>query len=371
MSTPAFTVKPTPIGCIAVTMSAEKLPLDEWTQYRFVCTDPGGHDSGPISTNHWTDCDLQPGKTYTYKVCRLLRDGRGSKLSAPATVTLPKSDAPIAKFEQDPRGISDSAIRMTARKNDDQGYLIEYKFTRDDGRSSGWQASRTWTDTGLSKGEKRSYTIAVRDAYGIVTKPVEDRAAIAEDDTPPATYKIGEWQTRPYADLDNKLVMRAMSVTGGLECAQIEREPVEYYFRCDSGNGPDSGWIDTPVFTTPELPDGVYRYLFKIRDTSPQHNETEWSSIETVKISNMTGYHPYRFSDIANLPEGALVSCTGKVIDVAADHYVVESDGVRMNVIPATKSKATDPMYKGKEVTIKGCLWIISGEKQITWAIIV
>ncbi|MCY3024429.1 MAG: DUF6055 domain-containing protein, partial [Planctomycetota bacterium] len=270
-----FLMDPTVAGDTAVVMSAPKGTDDsKWVEYRFTCAGGGGHDSGWISSNRWTDCMLEPGKTYAYTFKMRDKDGNQTPASAPAEVALPKDTAAPegVDFETGPAGISTSAIRMTAKKAKDACGLVEYKFTRDDGKTTGWQSSRSWTDKSLAEGEKHTYTVQARDGWGNVGATSAAKPATARDDTPPARYRTGEWQSLPYATVDNCVAMRAMSVTGEEGCPKIEPDPVEYFFHCVSGNGPDSGWIAKPFFQTPKLPDGTYSFQFKMRDKSPQQN---------------------------------------------------------------------------------------------------
>jgi hypothetical protein len=257
---------------------------------------------------------------------------------------------------------------MTARKAADSRSLVEYEFTRGDGKPSGWQSSPTWTDKGLTEGQSYAYTVRSRDARGSVGQASEPKSAAARDDTPPARYPVGEWQSLPYATLTNCLAMRAMSVTGEEGCPKIEQEPVEYYFHCAGGKGPDSGWIDKPFYQTPPLPDGEYRYQFKIRDKSPQHNETPYSSVEAVVVSPMTGYHEYPLRKLADQPEGTLAVFKGKVTAVEPDAYVVSADGAAVKVMPQTVAGATDAELKGRDVTVRGCIWTCGGQKRVVWA---
>jgi hypothetical protein len=201
-----------------------------------------------------------------------------------------------------------------------------------------------------------------------VGKPSAARSAVARDDTPPARYRVGEWQTLPYATLSNAVAMRAMSVTGEEGCPKIEPDAVEYYFHCASGKGPDSGWIAKPFWQTPPLADGEYRYQFKMRDTSPQHNETPYSSVEAVVVSPMTGYHEFPPGKVGGQPEGTLVVFTGKVTAVAPDAYTVSSGGAAVKVMPQTVAGATDAALEGRDVTVRGCIWTVSGEKRVVWA---
>ena len=373
-----FLMNPTVVSDQAVAMSAPKgagsnapkgSEESKRVEYYFACTSGGGHDSGWISANWWADCCLKPGTTcaYAFKMRDTL--GNESPASAAAEVAIPKNAASAeADFEAGPAGISTGAIRMTAKKAQNTSGLVEYKFTRDDGKVSEWQSSPTWTDAGLAEGTKHSYAVQARDAWGNVSKASAAKSAVARDDTPPARYKAGEWQSLPYATLDNCVALRAMSVTGEEGCPKIEPEPVEYFFHCVSGNAPDSGWIAKPFWKTPPLADGKYSFQFKIRDRSPQHNETPYSSIEDAMVSSLTGYHECALSKLADQPEGALVSFKGKVTAVQPDAYTVSAGEARIEVQPQTVASATNAELKDRAVTVKGCVWICNGQKRITWA---
>jgi hypothetical protein len=367
-----FLVAPTPAGSRALRMAAPRALLQKgkWVEYAFTCVEGDGHSSGWISSNRWTDCLLEPGKTYAYTFKTRDRHGNESPASPPAKVTIPKgATAPEAVgFAVGPRGIGDSAIRMTAAKAKDACELVEYKFTRDDGKTSGWQSSPTWTDTGLVAGAKHSYSVQVRDGWGNVGRQSAAQSAVARDDTPPARYPIGEWQTLPYATLENCVAMKATSVTGENGCPKIEPEAVEYYFQCAEGKGPDSGWIASPFWQTPPLPDGQYTYRFKIRDKSPQKNETPYSSAETVAVSALTGYHTYAVEKLAALPEGTLVRFTGKVTAVEPTAYVLSGGRATVRAMPKTVGSASDAAIKDRDVTVTGCIWLCGDEKRVVWA---
>jgi len=370
-ATREFLVPPTVAGEAAVVMSAPKGGGDgKWVEYAFTRTAGGARDSGWISTNRWTDCGLERGKTYAYSFRMRDRQGNQTPASAPASVTIPKDTAPPtpAEFALAPVGISDSAIRMVAEKANDACELVEYRFTRDDGKTSGWQAGRAWVDKGLTAGAKHSYTVQARDGLGNTGKPSVPARALARDGQPPARYAVGEWQSLPYATLSNCAAMRAMSVTGRDGCPKIEKDPVEYFFQCVRGGGPDSGWIATPFWKTRPLADGTYVYRFKIRDKSPQQNETPYSSARAVAVSARTGYHEYPLRGLAALPEGTLVTFRGKVTAVAPDHYTVTSGAASIRVRPRTVADATDAKLKGRDVTVRGCLWNVEGRKCVTWA---
>ncbi|HEY3414921.1 MAG TPA: DUF6055 domain-containing protein [Armatimonadota bacterium] len=369
LSTPGFLLKPTVAGADAVVMSAPRPGKDaKGVEYAFVCTGGGGHNSGWTSSTRFTDCVLTPGQTYSY-ACKV-RDGSGNEtpLSAPVKVTIPKPAVPDGAFESEPRGISGTSIRMTARKAPASAGAVEYQFTRDDGHTSGWQSSRTWTDSGLAAGSTHAYRVQARNAWGTVGKASSGKSAVARDDTPPARYKVGEWRTLPYSTLTNTISMKAMSVTGENDSPRIEPDPVEYYFHCVSGNGPDSGWIHTATWQSAPVPDGTYRYEFKMRDISPQHNETPYSSVETATVSTTTGYHDYPLGQVARQAEGVLVAFKGKVTAVEPKAYTVSADGASVKVGTQAVAGATDAALKDRDVTVKGCVWTRDGEKRVLWA---
>ena len=360
---PEFLQKPTITGS-SVTMSVKRIDGDsKWIEYKFTRGD--GKTSGWISTNRWVDTEVLAGKLYRYSARRRDVTGNLSKGSVAATVELPmiKRAIPEGAFAKAPHGISETAIRMSAIPHGG----MEYRFTREDGKTTGWQASPSWTDSNIQPGAKHSYTVQVR--YGISEGKVSAaHEAIARDDTPPEDYFFGGWQTRPYASISNEVAMRAMSVTGQFGLPRLEESEVEYSFECVKGGGPNSGWIKEPFFKTSALTDGRYYYRFKMRDLSPQKNETLYSSTVSTVVSSKTGYHPLELSQLANLEEGTLVQFTGEIEKVEIDHYVVRNGESSIKVNPQTKGAKTDAALVGKKVTVKGGVWIVSGEKRVTWA---
>ena len=282
-------VAPKILSGTSVVMSATKgSDASGWVEYYFTCTSGGGHDSGWISANRYHDSALTPGTTYTYTVKMRDKAGNMTTASTPMSIALPAdSDPPTpnaATFLLPPKGISTTAIKMTATTGTDASALVEYRFNRTapTTANSGWQTSPIWTDTSLTSGLTYSYTVQMRDAYGNTGTASGVSTAVARDDTAPTRYTYGEWTTFPYGTIDNKLSMRARSVNGSdiLSC-NIANETVQYYFHCTSGGGSDSGWQSSNLYTTAVLADGTYSYQFKIRDTSTQHNETPYSSIQT------------------------------------------------------------------------------------------
>ena len=189
---------------------------------------------------------------------------------------------------------------------------------------------------------------------------------MARDDTPPARYVLGEWRTRPIALLDNRVLMRAMDVAGRDGCPKIEDGPVEYLFESVDGRH-SSGWIRDPVWQTPPLADGVYAFRFKIRDLSPQRNETGWSATEPVRVSPLTGYHRFPLGRVAGLEEGTLVETTATVAEVKPDSHVLEDGGARIVATNRARALKTDASLLGKRVRVQGCAWKVAGETRLVW----
>ncbi|MCX6343585.1 MAG: DUF6055 domain-containing protein [Armatimonadetes bacterium] len=373
-------VAPKVNNATSVTMSATKgADASNYIQYYFTCTSGGGHDSGWTSSNKYFDSALTPGTTYAYTVKMRDKAGNTTTASSALSVTLPAdTTAPtpsVATFLLPPKGISTTAIAMTATMGVDESPLVEYNFNRvllPGGTilaSSGWQTNPTWTDTSLTSGTTYSYTVQMRDAYSNTGTVSAVSSAPARDDTPPVRYTYGEWCSMPWATIDNKVAMRARSITGGhiLSC-NIANETVEYYFHCTSGGGPDSGWVSTSLWTSPSaVADGAYSYQFKIRDKSAQWNETPYSSIQTAVVGPTTGYHSYALNSLVTVPDEYLVTFSGTIMRVNTDNYIVK-DLLSGNWIKVKPHAATEPTYVLKNYTIKGHMFTLSGARLVTTA---
>ncbi|MBN2210576.1 MAG: FecR domain-containing protein [Sedimentisphaerales bacterium] len=66
------------------------------------------------------------------------------------------------------------------------------------------------------------------------------------------------WHRQPYATGSRSIAMEAIAAPGYAS--------VEYYFECITGNGHDSGWLQTPFYEDQKLqPDTEYSYRLKVR----------------------------------------------------------------------------------------------------------
>jgi hypothetical protein len=360
----------------AITMSATegKDAGGNGVLYFFRCVNDPLHDSGWISENKFTDYKCAAGVRYTYTVRMKDAKGNEGKESEQAGVTTPPADkaAPTPDsptFASAPKGISTTAISMTATQGVDDDETVLYMFTRvgTPSATSGWTSSRTWTDKGLTSGRSYSYTLQMKDGHGNRTAITTSASAVARDDTPPAldTDFRMQWHILPYTLLDKRMRM-------------VAREPaetnVEYYFECVEQPSVNSGWTLSKTWVTPAFTkDGTYSFRFQLRDTSPQQNTSVWSAVKTARVLPTNSYHDYALEQLATLPNSTLVRFSGKVTKVnAGDYQVSSSDGrTSITVVPRTYKNVTDASLLDRTVDIKGHLWTYAGTpKRVTEAFV-
>lgn len=361
----AWLVAPAAVSDSTVTMSTTPgSDASGWVEYYFACLSGGGHDSGWVSFNKYTDVGLTPGATVSYTVRMRDRAGNTTAASAAASATLSTSTAGSASFADGPVGIANGQITMTATKVTSASGKVEYKFDRTSpsASSSGWQSSPSHTQTGLATGSSHSYTVTVRDGRGNTSAASAAVSALARDDAAPRmAIPVAHWAMQPYATIDNKVSMTAQAVT--------DPSGVEYFFHCLSGGGPDSAWQASTTFVTPVLADGTYVYQYKVRDKSPRNTQSVYSTSYPAKITPTTGYHAYTLDQVLTGADDNLVSFPATVMKVNADHYLVKdlATGSSIKVKPNTNALVTDPLLALKNVTVKGHLYTLSGERVVTF----
>ena len=368
-------VEPLANGDNSATMSATPGTDDSgWVEYYFTCVSGGGHDSGWVSFNKYTDVGLTPGSAPSYTVKMRDRSGNTTGVSSSAAATLATSSAGTASFSYGPIGIASGQITMTATKVSNASCMVEYQFDRTlpTTASSGWQSSPTWTNTGLTAGTSYTYTVTVRDGRGNTSPPSSPVSAVASDTAGPVLpISVAHWQMQPYATIDNKVCMTAQPVT---------ESGAFVYYQCVSGGGPDSGWLPATTtddsgksyyvkWTTPAaLADGTYSYQYKLKDATG--NESPYSTTYSAKITPTTGYHACTFAQAATLPDDNLVSFNGVVLQANADNYLVKDVGSTATIIVKSDqyAQATDPGKVLKLCQIKGHLWTYGTTRQVTYA---
>jgi hypothetical protein len=96
--------------------------------------------------------------------------------------------------------------------------------------------------------------------------------ALADDLIPPVPNPM-TWAVTPFYWSDGTYYHHSMTATTATDV-----NPVYYYYDCVSGGGIDSGWIDTPTYTTsPFSTPNIAGYRVCARDS--MGNQTEYSAI--------------------------------------------------------------------------------------------
>lgn len=364
---PTWLVAPEAISDSAITMSAIRASSAlGWSEYYFECTSGGGHDSGWVSFNKYTDVGLTPGTAYTYTVKMRDRSGNITAASAPSGTSTAVSSSGTASFAYGPVGIASGQILMTAATVTNASGKTEYKFDRS-GKSSGWISSPSWKETGLTPIGTYTYTVTVRDGRGNTSAPSSGILAKALDYAAPLLpIPVAHWQMQPYATISNSISMTA----------QTSSDPggVQYYFRCVSGGGPDSGWQSSSKYVTPPLADGTYVYEYQLRDQSAQFNTNASPSTSyAAVIKPTTGYHSYTLSQVVTNQDDYLVSFPATVMRVNTNNYFVQDliSGAEITVEPATSNLVTIPGLALKNVTVQGHLYTRNGSRVVTWSTVI
>jgi hypothetical protein len=358
-------VAPNAVGDSAITMSATPgTDASGWVEYYFACTSGGGHDSGWVSFNKYTDIGLAPGSTYTYAVRMRDRTGNTTAASGAVSAATPASSVGTASFAYGPIGVSSSAVTMSATRVTNASGQTEFLFSRT-GKSSGWQSSPTWTDSGLASGSVYSYTVQMRDAHGNIGPASAESVATATDTAAPILPRsYAQWYMLPYATIDNRVSMTAQTPTTS------DSTGLQYLFHCTSGNAPDSAWQSSATYLTTALADGTYTYAYKVRDGAK--NESPYSAGYSATITPTSGYHACTFSSLATLPDDDLVTFNGTVINITAVGYVVRdtAGAATIAVKPNTYGQATDASMAFKNVMVSGHLYTLAGKRVVTYAIL-
>ncbi len=175
-----------------------------------------------------------------------------------------------------PEGISEDEIRMTATVATDIKNGVEYRFYNmtDPTHDSGWQASPSYTDSGLAAGTRYEYIVVARDTSvnlnETAASPVASASTLVEDRIAPTPDPM-TWASAPAAVSPYAVGMSAASAS--------DPKGVEYYFSNLTDPDHDSGWQDSPDYIDSGLlPDTSYSYTVKARDKSQARNETAESA---------------------------------------------------------------------------------------------
>jgi hypothetical protein len=178
-----------------------------------------------------------------------------------------------------PNATGENSIAMTATTASDPSG-VEYYFDETTGEpggtDSGWQASTSYTDTGLSASTQYCYEVTARDQSVNLNETAASTNQCATTDAPdttPPTPDPMTWASVPAADDHESISMTATTAT--------DPSGVEYYFDETTGGGNDSAWQSSTSYTDTGLSASTqYCYQVRARDLSVNQNATAWSTNE-------------------------------------------------------------------------------------------
>ncbi len=246
------------------------------------------------------DSGLITGQKYGYRV--RARDAAGNMtrwsyigyaVAGELVDRKPPTPNPMTWHTQPTAAETSASMRATTATDESGGvqYYFEETTGMPGGDDSGWQNQPTYTDSGLMTGTQYAYRVKARDisqwrnetgwssTVAVIPQPgvVEDLNAPGPVMWDPNAVNNGE----PYetgSGFNAWVHMTALAAT------DPEGAAVQYYFECVQypgiyPTGYSSGWTD---LLTWEIPVGRtnqgLRFRFKVRDLSPNLNESGWSS---------------------------------------------------------------------------------------------
>ena len=273
-------------------------------QYFFHCLTTGGHDSGWQASATYVDTGLSPNTTYTYQV--VTRDNspsqnQGSYSASAAAATQPPPDTTPptpnpSTWATGPYATGTTSISMTATTaSDPSGVQYFFHCLTSGGHDSGWQASATYVDTGLSPNTTYTYQVVTRDNSPSQNQGSYSASAAAATqpppDTTPPTPNPSTWATGPYATGTTSISMTATTAS--------DPSGVQYFFHCLTSGGHDSGWQASATYVDTGLsPNTTYTYQVVTRDNSPSQNQGSYSA-SAAATTQQVANNPRQLSGMA------------------------------------------------------------------------
>jgi len=319
----------------SIAMAATTATSTDWNgvEYYFKDFQHPQFNSGWISfapgqEPRWEHKNLTPNTKYWYKVkarnkSNLLETDWSEIASATtfAEHTTPPTPDPMT-WATEPYATSPTSIRMVATTAyDDSGVQYFFECTSDATYSSpSWQNETEYTRSSLPKGV---YTFVVRAQDKSPNHNTTGNSNAVTVDLKPPTPDPMTWKTEPCATSPTSIRMVATTASDG--------SGVQYFFECTSHpNYSSPSWQDETEYTRSSLPPGVYTFVTRARDKSPNQNTTGNSTAVTVDIKPPTpnpmtwATPPYASSPISiasGLINGALRMVATTASDVSGVQY--------------------------------------------------
>jgi hypothetical protein len=249
-------------------------------EYYFKCVYGNGHDRDWSPTLTYTDTGLVRGNEYAYQVkARDTSSNRnetewsiigyavaGEDVTPP--VTDPNALNPYqSTWAMPPIPSSGTSIYMVATTaTDESGVEYYFEFTTgdgNDGHDSGWQSSPIYEDTGLDPNTWYAYRVRTRDKWNPPNQNYgfwSDEASATTPEGVPPTPDPAQWLTPPtwVVDPNTGWPGHYMEAEPADDAATGGNNPCWYYFECVSGNGLDSGWQASNIYTYFHTSPAVY-----------------------------------------------------------------------------------------------------------------
>jgi hypothetical protein len=251
---------------------------DSGVQYFFECTTDANYSS------NWQDSPTYeltslPKSVYTFVVRAQdkspLHNTTGN--STPVTVDLKPPTPDPMTWATEPCATSTTSIRMIATAASDySGVQYFFDCTSDANYSStDWQDSSTYEVTSLPPAV---YTFVVRAQDKSPNYNTTGNSNPVTVDLKPPTPDPMTWATTPYRTSSTSIRMVASTAS--------DYSGVQYFFECTSDpNYSSPSWQNTTEYVRSSLPKGVYTFVTRARDKSPQYNTTADSNAVTVDVN--------------------------------------------------------------------------------------
>jgi len=175
----------------------------------------------------------------------------------------------------------------TATSTDWSGVEYYFENFQNPQFNSGWisftpgQPAR-WENTGLTPDTEYWYRVKARNKGNHLEtgwSPTASATTSLADTTPPTPNPM-TWAAEPCAISPTSIRMVATTASDG--------SGVQYYFQCTSDANYNSSWRDSSIYEVNSLPKGVYTFVTRARDKSPNHNTTGDSNAVSVDLTDRT-----------------------------------------------------------------------------------